>query len=383
MSLYGLTQEYLKPEPKEEPLTFLGPRKQSAEKISKEIKTSVETKRPVKMVIHGVFGIGKTHLVFNVMARLGKTVDPYYLECPSCHRRSKFIELESVMMRKIGKAAFMRNLRNCIEDFQGQSSQIQNFLGVDADFVEVLKKGLVEDENLLWKFLLGNKLTSAQMITLSSVKSQIDDLEASRIISITAKLFEKYEEKKILFILDEMEKTDPLMGDSMMGYRDTIRDLMDSSNSAGIIMISSGRDLQDFRLLNDDPIQRRIGLNNFKRFRPYEDEELLQLMKEIIMDKRKNDFPLEEKINSAKTNEKLDKTNFPFTEEALKEILAYDHYLVESAMANIPAVRPNELLQLMDMALIHAKDKSLPIIDSSIIKDVAKEFVAGIAPEEI
>ncbi len=383
MSIYGLTREYLKPNPKDEPLAFFGPRRESAEKITQEIREAVETNRPIKMVIFGLYGIGKTHLVFNVISQLGNLLETFYLECPSCHRRSRFIELQSAMMRKIGKAAFMKNLRSCIEEFQGQSSRIQNFLEIDADLVEVLKSGLVEDESLLWRYLIGGKLTSAQMIVLSAVKPQIDDLEASKIISITAKLFEKYEGRKILFIVDEMEKTDPLMGDSMTAYRDTVRDLMDSSNRAGILMISSARDLQDFRLLNDDPIQRRIGLNNFKRFRPYEEDELLQLMKEIINSKRKEGFQIKEKISSVKTNESLDKNNYPFTEEALNEILRFVKYLIDNGIGNIPGLRPNELLQLMDIAISKAKRQKSSVIDKKIIEKIETDFTSGASPEEI
>ena len=383
MSVYGLTREYLQPDPKVEPLSFFGPRRQSAEKLVLAIKDAVETNRSIKMVLFGLYGIGKTHLIFYVMAQLGSLIEIYYLECPSCHRRTRFIELHSIMMGKIGRAAFMKILRNCIEEFQGQSSRIQNFLGIDADFVEVLKKGLIEDESLLWRYLLGGKLTSAQMITLSAVKPQIDDLEASRIVSITAKLFEKFEGKKILFVVDEMEKTDPLMGDSMNAYRDTLRDLMDSGNSAGILMISSHRDLEDFRLLNDDPIQRRIGLNNFKVFRPYEDDELLQLMKEVINAKRKEGFPLQEKIDSAKTEESLDKNNYPFTEEALNEILRFINYCVDNGIGKITGLRPNELLQIMDLAITEAKHQQVPAIDKKIIEEVETNFAAAVTPEAI
>ena len=45
------------------------------------------------------------------------------------------------------------------------------------------------------------------MEKLNKLRKQIDDIDAAKIISITAKLFEKYNGKKILFMIDEMEKT--------------------------------------------------------------------------------------------------------------------------------------------------------------------------------
>jgi len=379
MSVYGFKQDFIKPDPRENPEIFLGPRKSSAQKIANEVTTTVKSGRPSKMVIYGLFGIGKTHLATNVMQRVHDTVVPYYLECPSCHRRSRFIELESAMMRKIGKSAFMKNLRSCIEEFDGRIADIENLLGIDADFAEVLKKGLEENETLLWRYLLGQKLNSTQMITLSAVKPQLDDLDASKIISITAKLFSKYEQKKILFIIDEMEKTSPLMGDSLTAYRDAIRDLMDNNNSANILMISTAREMDDFRLLNDDPVKRRIGLNNFKFFKPYNDDELLELMKEVIQIQRKKDFSVNN-INKLSSQEKIDEKTYPFTEKALVEIIEYVHYLVDNNIGGIPAVRPNELFQLIDLCLTKSQEKNLELIDSKFVKTVENEFTTASTP---
>jgi len=381
MSIFGFTQEYLRPDPMKDPKIFLGPRKKSALKIVDDIRSILDSGRPVKVVIYGLFGVGKTHLITNVKERIQSFVEPYYLECPSQHRRSHFRELHQVMMSKIGKAAFMNNLRKCIEEYQGQTSEIVFFLDVDADFVEILRKGIIEDEGLLWRYLLGQKITTAQAITLTAVKQQIDDLDATKIISITAKLFEKYEGKKILFMIDEMEKTDPLMGENMSMYRDSIRALMDSSNSASILMISSARALDQFRLLNDDPIIRRIGLHNFKIFKDYDEDELLELMKDVIKERRKTEFSVKEKLKSIKTQEKINEDTYPFTEDTLKEIIEHVKFLADNNV--IPGVRPSELLDLMDICISKAKEKNSQFIDKKIIKEVKDEYTSVSTPEEI
>lgn len=381
MSVFGLTQEYLKPDPMKEPRIFVGPRKKSAERVVNDIKSILESGRPVKMVIYGLFGVGKTHLITNVKEKILKFVEPYYVECPSLHRRSHFRELEEVMMKKIGKAAFMQNLRKCFEEYQGQTSEIVFFLDTDADFVEVLRKGIVEDEGLLWRYLLGQKITTAQAITLSAVKQQIDDLDAVKVISITAKLFEKYEGKKILFIIDEMEKTNPLMGESMSAYRDSIRALMDISNDASILMIGTARDLDQFRLLNDDPIKRRIGLHNFKIFKDYDEGELLELMTDMIKIRRKPEFPIKEKLKTVKTQEKINEDTYPFSEDSLKEIIAHIKFLADNNM--IAGIRPSELLDLMDLCISKAKENDSQIIDKKIIKEVKDEYTSVSTPEEI
>jgi len=381
MSVFGFKQEYLKPDPMKEPKIFLGPRKKSALKIVDDIRLVLDSGRPVKVVIYGLFGVGKTHLITNVKERIRSFVEPYYLECPSQHRRSHFRELQEVMMSKIGKAAFMNNLRKCFEEYQGQTSEIVFFLDVDADFVEILRKGIIEDEGLLWRYLLGQKITTAQAITLTAVKQQIDDLDATKIISITAKLFEKYEGKKILFMIDEMEKTDPLMGENMSMYRDSMRALMDISNSASILMISSARALDQFRLLNDDPIIRRIGLHNFKIFKDYDKDELLELMKDVIKERRKTEFSVKEKLKSIKTQEKINEDTYPFTEDTLKEIIEHVKFLADNNV--IAGVRPSELLDLMDLCISKAKEKNSQFIDKKIIKEVKDEYTSVSTPEEI
>jgi len=217
------------------------------------------------------------------------------------------------------------------------------------------------------------------MITLSAIKPQLDDLDASRIISIIGKLFSKYEQKKILFVIDEMEKTSPLTGDSLSTYRDAVRDLMDDNNSVSILMISTARELDDFRLLNSDAIRRRVGINNFKHFQQYNDDELLELMKGVIQFQRKEGFSAN-KVSKLKSEEKINEKSYPFTEKALNEIIGEVHDLVDNAIAGIPAVRPNELLQIMDLCLIKAQEKNLEFIDSKLAKTVGKEFKTVSSP---
>jgi len=383
MSVYGFEKEYLKPDPKEDPEIFLGPRQKSAEKIASEIIMKFESGRPCKMVVFGLYGIGKTHLIFNVMNRIKGSVEPYYLECPSCHRRSRFVELQSAMMNKIGKTEFMNLLRVCFNEFEGRNVDIQNFLGIDGDFMETLYKGLENDDSTLWRYLVGQKITSAQAISLSAVKPQIDDIEASKIISITAKMFNKYKNQRIMFVIDEMEKTDGLVGDSMTAFRDAVRNLMDDGNSAGIMMLSTARDMQDFRLLNDDPIRRRIGLNNFKHFTPYEKEELMELMTDVIVKRRMPEFDVKKKISLADTNEKIDEKTYPFTKEALDGIIDHVQFMVDNRIGEIPAVRPNEVLQMMDVAMTNAKLSGLSIIEKKQISEVGKEFTDDSSPDEI
>jgi len=384
MSQYGFKNEFIKPDPRESPESFLGPRLESANRITKEVRTSLATGRPCKMVIYGLFGIGKTHLVFKIMSGLHDVVNTYYVEMPSCHRRSKFRDLEQAMMKKVGKSDFMKYLKKCFEECDEKTSEVQNVLGIDADLAEVMKKGLENDETILWRYLLGEKITSSNMITLSALKPQIDDLEASRVISLTSKLFSMYTGKKILFVVDEMEKTAPLTGDSMTAYRDAIRDLVDSSNNVAVIFVSTARELTDFRLLNDDPIKRRIGLHNIKYFKPYDDDsELLAIMKDVIMFERNRKFPFEEKISEIKSDEKVTIETYPYSDKALAEIINYVHDLAENVTEGIPAVRPNEILQLMDLCLTKAKENNLSHIDSKLVKEAEKEFTSGTSPDVI
>lgn len=381
MSIYGFEQNYIKPIPNENPDIFVGPRKASALKIASDIKSVIKSGRPCKMIIYGVPGIGKTHLANYLMILIRDTVESLILECPSMHRRSRFVELEAVMMEQVGKVNFMKKIQNCFDGFEGRIVDVENFLGITADFAEILKKGIEEGGTLLWRYLLGQKISPAQMIALSAVKPQIDDIDATKVISITTKLFSKYENKKLLFIVDEMEKTKPLIGDSLNQYRDALRALMDPHNSTNILMLSTARGFEEFRLVDSEPIRRRIGLHNFKLFKDYEDDELIDFMKDIIQARRTKDFPLKNKIDKIKIQEKIDEKTFPFTEKALIEIRECVHYLFDNNV--VEAFSPGYLLELADFCLDRAQEENLEVIDSKFVKSVEKEFSAGQQSEEI
>ena len=382
MADYGFKEGYIKPDPQRKPMSFSGPRRVPANRIVDEIKTLLETGRPCKMVIFGLYGIGKTHLVLYVKELLSDSALVKYVEMPTCHRRSHFRDLAQIMMKAVGKPNFMNYLRKCFVECKSVQEKMQELLEIDPELAEIIVKGLEEDENLLWRYLVGEKISSASMITLSAVRPQIDDLEASKVISLTSKLFNTYSGKKLIFIIDEFEKTSALAGDSMTAYVDAVRHLVDTSNHTGLIFVATADSREELRVLTKDPVQRRIGLNNFKQFLPYKDEELQDIVKDVMKIERKPKFPVKEKTNKIKTAEGMSEHTYPFTEKALEEITERIHMISENDHELIPAVRPAEVLQLTDMC-ISISQKDHDFIDKEIVKKISKRFIEGVSTSTI
>ena len=130
-------------------------------------------------------------------------------------------------------------------------------------------------------------------------------------------------------------------------------------------MISSARDLDQFRLLKDDPIQRRIGLHNFKKFQDYDNDELFEFMKDIIKERRQTGFSAKEKLKMVETQEKINEDTYPFTEDSLKEIISHVKYLADNN--KIAGVRPSEHLDLMDLCISKAKHVIHNTINSQLL----------------
>ena len=77
------------------------------------------------MVIFGLYGIGKTHLVLYVKELLSDSALVKYVEMPTCHRRSHFRDLAQIMMKAVGKPNFMNYLRKCFVECKSVQEKMQ------------------------------------------------------------------------------------------------------------------------------------------------------------------------------------------------------------------------------------------------------------------
>ena len=368
---YGLREENFQIKPEKDRSVFYG-KEELANSLVDQIRRKLIVGRTVKAVFYGDLGVGKTQLLNYLAFRLGDAVLPVYVKCPAFHRRTTYVAgLHSVIFSKLGLDYVFSLLGRAIG---GLGMEPMGFELKNRELERVVREGWARDQKVLRKFLGGAKLTASEMRSVGAIHQQLSEDEAVEILDVVADLTDKIYGKKLLLLIDEFENTGVLRGDPMVMFTEAIREMCEESSRINVIFAATIRSLEENRVLSNASVKSRIGHLNYYEIGEYTEEELKSLIKKVIEYKRSPDFDVNQAISkvSSTVNEKLGPEWFPFTLEAVKEIIEGLKLLKDDGI--IPALRPREALDLMDRALSIAVEKGKDVIDSEVVKAAVKPW---------
>ncbi len=375
---YGLSTRYFSPNPHREPEAVFV-RKEKFESVVNEARLLLESDRKPKIFVPADYGIGKTTLLRYIESRTADKAVVAYAECPPLNRRSSFDKVLGAILRSVTRETVFTLLRQAIEGkpasvvksaSSGKSPRttaegggLSEFEPELADFL----RNCIESGNELtaWRFLCGEKLTSAELKAVRGVRNLIEHEQVISFVNGISSLFELYEKKPLLILLDEFERTRPLLGESKILFKEGLRALVDESCKAGVVIAASVTALEELPgVMEDDAVSRRLSPYYIST---YSVHELLHLAKSIIALRRTGSLPTG--ANMAKTEEQVDADTYPFTRQALESAIE-----TIRRMRGEGRMRPADLLKVMDRALLIALEGSCPVIDSKITKDACESL---------
>lgn len=365
----GLKTRYFSPNPHKEPdAVFV--RKDKFKSVVNEVHLLLETDRKPKIFVTADYGSGKTTLLRFVEAQSQKMAVVAYAECPPMNRRSGFEKILGAILRALTRETVFGLLHQAHQSFSSSMTKASRrtaskaptfaeITGFDSDLADFIGRCLeLGNDMVAWRFLSGEKLS---MYEVRDAKAPRQIIELDQVISFInglAKLCQEYEKKPLLLLLDEFERTRPLMGEAKILFKEALRALVDDSCEAGVVIAASVTATEELPgVIEDDAVSRRLSPYQMA---PYSAEELLLLAKEIIRYRRDETTPPGAEMT--KTQENVAPETYPFTREGL-----------ESAVETIRRVRgegrmrPADLLDVMDRALLIALEGNCPVIDSKIV----------------
>ena len=376
--MYGLEKAYLTPNPREEAKAFVGSRRAVADSFVEHISRIIKSGRVPKAVLWGAFGTGKTHFCYYVKMRLADIAKVVYVECPPCHRRTKYSELHAAIMRKIGREYALGLIEQTIREANRTGKPLAEALGLDQDLTAVIRGGFGSDRTTLWRYLSGQKLGAREVRLIDAISPQIREDDAVAIVNSIAKLVGSQEKRQLFIMIDEFENTHALLGDSLMMFIGAVRGLVDESSDVGVVFIASVRSMDEMPfIIVEDPVRRRIGLTNFIYYKEYTRQELEELIHQLIEFRREKEFNLDRVLKEDLENitENINARTYPFTQEAIN--IAIDKVLELRESGEIPSIRPKEALDLLDYALALGAQDKIPVLTSEFVgKVLAKSPLA-------
>lgn len=343
-----------------------------ADRLVDEIKRKLSLQRSVKAVIFGDLGVGKTQLLNFISFRLGGVVHPIYVKCPAFHRRTTFVSgLYSILVSEFGLDRLVSMIGRSFGGLSGEPLDLQL---KSRELERVIREGLMRNPKILRKYLGGGKLTSSEADSLGIIQQQLSEDWAVAILDVAAEMIEKTEKKKLLLLIDEFENTNALRGDSMTMFTEAIREMCEESSRINVVFAATVRSIEENRILSNASILSRIGHLNYYEIGEYSEEELRTLIEKVVGYKRLANFNVKRAISdiSPSVSERVDERFFPFTLEAVDEIIECLKLMKDDGI--IPALRPRETLELMDRALSAALEEGRPVIDTEAVKAAVKRW---------
>jgi len=370
--MYGLKHEYFMINPKKEFQVFFA-RQEEFQRFYEDLLATMDMGRVPRYVLCGAFGVGKTHFLQHLKYKISDRADGIYVATPPCHRRSSFIEFYREVVSTMGRMTVTGLLREGLKS-RARTKEME----LSEDLAYVIDNALKEKKSfLLWKFLSGEKIKSAEADRLEAVRPQLFAEDAVAILNAIAIQHEKINKRPLLLLVDEFETTMNLGGDAKVEFTEALRSLVDEGSRVGIVFALTARSLAEMPdPLDTEPVRRRIGITNFIEFDEYKDEELERFMRQVIQYRRDSKFDVKKLLGSLQTKETVDVETFPFSGEALKEIA--NSVVLFKEQNKIEAVRPKEALEIMDRALRVATLRKLPFINKDIILAVRDEVVEAL-----
>jgi Cdc6-like AAA superfamily ATPase len=368
----GLKVSYFTLNPSEEFEVFFV-RSNLVESFVSSVRRTVSIGKIPKAVVYGPLGIGKTQFARHVMWRLKNIIEPLYIETPPMHRRSRFTDLYSSIMRNLGRDYVLNLLKRATER--------SVLVGLNQDLRRAVENGLASSEYVLWKYLCGFKLLSSEVGIIQATYPQINEDEAVSILNTIGAEIKALKERPLVLFLDEFENTRFLGGDGLATFREAVRGLTGEGSKVGVVFFTTGRQIPELTtVLWDESVRRRIGVYNFYSFEDYTEQELKQFVYEVIKYRRNEGFDVQTALKRVETSEHIDTDSYPFTKEAIDKIVEKVVFLRHEAFTD--TLRPKEAMDIMDKALALAIEAGEKCITAETVERAAEVFYKSIPSAE-
>jgi len=311
-------------------------RKRELETIQTAIIQTIKTDKRTSVLLEGIYGSGKSHLLFKfldevrktLMAREGTRALGAYVT-PG----SRFLDFYSNLIENIGLQVLQSIVRKLEYELgtseRGQFVKVLEKEGIEPEFATAMSYMTYKYEYArTWRWLQGQKLTTSERTSIGV--SENLDTEETALIGYTnlRKLMRKAGYQVLCIFFDELEKvTDQSSITSITRYLDSIRHLIDR-DPGGLCLITTvtpaGIGILRSR---GEALYRRLIMHGHYPLRGFSDDDAIQILglhlqneREIYLKKHKGEREsLKERVEQIGT-QYLDTLSFPFSYEGIKAI---------------------------------------------------------------
>ncbi|MHA1400213.1 MAG: hypothetical protein ACTSQE_07675 [Candidatus Heimdallarchaeaceae archaeon] len=342
----------IKPETDQE--LYFG-RKELQEDLKRIIERSFTLGNPLKLVITGIFGSGKTHTLHHLKYILEKDYNCKVIltEIGDVTKKTMFATLHNNILDIIGLDEISSLLRR-YQQLEAQENPDEDF---DAN--DLLKKILQSEnisiafatltlygqhKNVAWKWLKGGNLNGQELSQIGITTNLSESNDMVKILTFIAGLYKKVLNRKLVVMIDEAEKLkDVKEQEAIANWSNANRLLADQSNDtlSFIYSIAGRGEIDELpEMFSRREFVDRIGKDNNIPLTTLNIEEINEFLEDLlntIIDKAKAIKILSDEEHD---EEKIRKY-YPFTEDSYR-------YFIEDVLSRIMSFTPRILVKILN-----------------------------------
>jgi hypothetical protein len=345
------------------------------DKIITGIEMKFATKKPIKMLIYGDWGVGKTHLTYHIQWWLKVheheyPTHPIIIEIGDIGKKSRFDEIVRPFLDALG----LDFLVNLVHSYRGTEPSVAKALrdkGISSHISEAFNKLLLSSPGQApvelvvqsFEFLKGRKVPAQASLGLSQTLDQSQDFY--QVLLAVGEMYRTVNNgKRLLFIADEAAKLENVESDEATQYHWVTANKLifdDQNASFGFIYTVSGKQERQLpRAIWDPQLQNRLGKNYYRLdtlATPDVESYLRQLLDEFIDWNKVDSLVAAGTIDPAR----YDRKAYPFTVDGKAHFMDYFDRTQEDA-------KPRDISQRLDEAGFIAGKKASRLITKEVLE---------------
>lgn len=311
---------------------------------------SFATGEPVKMMIYGDWGVGKTHAVHNLTWWLNNDPETVstkivFFELGDITKSTKFDLLVRAVLDNIGLDEIIRLAGNYMGKTEVYLPDGLRDIGIGKDIADTYQKFLSASPgdtptqlvSYAFEHLKGATVREAPSIGLTLQLRQSS--EFYDVLVCLGHLYEKVDGKHLIIIADEAAKLEAVSNDDATESHWIAANRLifaDENTHFGFIYTLSARDPDDFpEALFSEQIKNRLGPSNLIELPNLSVMEVRSYLKSLV-----SDFVDMDAVNalvaSGEIGDEFDENTYPFTPDAFAYFVDYwDNNQMDSKPRNI------------------------------------------------
>lgn len=338
-----------------------------------KIELSFATDKPIKMLICGDWGVGKTHLTYHIRWWLEQHQDHYPARCVvieigDIDKRSRFDEIVRPLLDELS----LPFLIQLVHDYRGLHSNVVEALrqhGIRSHIADAFNTLLlvspgappVDHALQAFEYLKGRKPSGSAAARFGQPLDQSQDFVD--VLTAVGELYRAVRHHRLVFIADEATRLDTVEADDAAAshWVNANKLIFDNTNRTfGFIYTVSGKDTRHLpKAIWDPQIQNRLGNNRFtlENLATADVEQYLRNLVDTFVDTAR----VHSLLGHAISKDTFSWPHYPFTTDARTEFVDYFNRSQENS-------KPRDISERLDELAFLALKQSKRLIDVDCLR---------------